>query len=681
MADVKELIIELTLDNKQIRASLKNTKVDFDKVNKVQQKQEGFLKKLSLKWIAFGAILTGVVAKGIISLIRRASDAEETLNKFNAVFSDIRSEANATAKELAAAFGFSSIKARELLADTGDLLTGFGFTQESALDLSKQVNTLAADLASFTNLEGGAERASQALTKALLGERESIKTLGIAILEEDVKAKIRSIEATGKLTNETERQKKAIATLAIATEQSKNAIGDFARSQSSTANQTRILKASIDDILLGLGSFLNNALKPLLPILNKVAGALAEWSEKNREINEVIKEQETILDNVDKGLLRFNVRTNEQRDAVKGLREAYDQWTTATKFLSKESLDFQKEFMNKDKFEKSVNDAKESVRTAGIEMTKFKETLKDTNINTGQQAVEVLTQLNEQAFQNAELTKASTENGMENNLTKEEQNELLRQFQELQTAELALKEEINTAEEEEEITKLERIANERTKRDQLAKFKNSLRQKELIAEKKKNTAILQDTKKKLEQEFSFKKFFNSQELQATQSALSDIAALTSSSNKTLFAIGKATSIASAIINVAQAITRTMASIPFPFNVPLAAGQAAAGAVQVSKISGTQLPTAQDGGVIDNVLSAPIRGEDGIIGVQRGESILTRDATVNLGRDTISALNQGQGLNINPNIQITVQSDNGQEVVDTLNDYLRQFGGTQRGEEF
>ena len=123
-----------------------------------------------------------------VTAVKLASDFEETQSKFNTVFKDIRSDADLTAKNLSDNFGLSSKASLQLLSDTGDLLTGFGFTQEEALKLSKEVNELAVDLASFTNFSGGAEGASLALTKALLGERESIKQLGIAITEADLKS-------------------------------------------------------------------------------------------------------------------------------------------------------------------------------------------------------------------------------------------------------------------------------------------------------------------------------------------------------------------------------------------------------------------------------------------------------------------------------------------------------------
>ena len=133
--------------------------------------------------------------------------------------------------------------------------------------MSESVNKLAVDLASFTNIEGGAERASQALTKALLGERESAKELGIAILESDVQARLAEKGLDG-LEGAALKQAKAQVTLEIAMEQSKNAIGDFARTMDSPANQMRIMRATMEDLKNEIGTSMIPAFTNLLKVVS-----------------------------------------------------------------------------------------------------------------------------------------------------------------------------------------------------------------------------------------------------------------------------------------------------------------------------------------------------------------------------------------------------------------------------
>lgn len=247
----------------RVRASLQRVREEAVRVN------DTFL-RLGPAMQKTGAVMSAAITAPVIaaawSLKNAARDSEETRSKFGTVFSSISGDAASVAANLAANYGLSSTKSKQLLADTGDLLTGFGFTQDGALKMSEQVNRLAVDLASFTNYSGGAEGASAALTKALLGERESLKSLGIAISEENVNTKIKQMAAKG-ATFTSLRQAKAQATLALAYEQSKNAVGDFARTQQDLANQERITSARMQDLKEAFGRI-------LLPVALKLTKAV-----------------------------------------------------------------------------------------------------------------------------------------------------------------------------------------------------------------------------------------------------------------------------------------------------------------------------------------------------------------------------------------------------------------------
>lgn len=246
----------------------RKSKSTFDNIGK-------FAKAGALAVGAFGA----AASVGIGKAITVASDFEETASKFGVVFDDVSAKAEQVAEDLQTNFGLSGLAARRLLGDTGDLLTGFGIAGDTALEMSESVNKLAVDLASFTNASGGAEAVSSALTKALLGERESLKTYGIAILEADVQAKLLEM-GMANLTGEALRQAKAQATLQIAMEQSKNAIGDFERTQDSFANQSRIVKARLEDIGVELGQvFLPFATEAVTKIADFVSGLRGFTSE------------------------------------------------------------------------------------------------------------------------------------------------------------------------------------------------------------------------------------------------------------------------------------------------------------------------------------------------------------------------------------------------------------------
>ena len=266
----KTLSVKLSLNDRQFQSSLRKSTRSIQRFGqKMQSFGDTMSRNITLPVIGLGA-----------AAVKLASDFEETQSKFNTVFKDIREQANTTAKNLSDNFGLSSRASLQLLSDTGDLLTGFGFTQQEALLLSKQVNELAVDLASFTNFSGGAEGASLALTKALLGERESIKQLGIAITEADLK---RFAEEQGLIFKELNRVEKATLTYQLALTQSKNAIGDFSRTSEQFANQMRILKGELEDVAIELGV-------ELLPIAKSLVGGLRDLTKFTSQFSDEQKQ-------------------------------------------------------------------------------------------------------------------------------------------------------------------------------------------------------------------------------------------------------------------------------------------------------------------------------------------------------------------------------------------------------
>lgn len=249
--------------------ALRNMQSGLDRVSRklqsVSDKAKQFGQKM--KWVSLA------VGAAFVGMVKQASDAQETFSKFDVVFQDVSKQANNVYKNLRKNYGLSSVAAKQLLSDTGDLLTGFGFSGEEALNMSDKVNRLAVDLASFTNYAGGAEGASQALTKALLGEREQVKMLGIAITEDLVKEELVHMGISKNLAGMALKQAKAEATLNIAYRQSKNSIGDYARTKDQFANKARLLKTRMQDLAITFGNL-------VLPYALKLVNVFTSLTEK-----------------------------------------------------------------------------------------------------------------------------------------------------------------------------------------------------------------------------------------------------------------------------------------------------------------------------------------------------------------------------------------------------------------
>lgn len=199
------------------------------------------------------------------------SDLQEETQKFGIVFAGVNKGAEAVVKDLMDNFGQSELSARKMLALTGDMLTGFGLGSRDVLDLSSAMAKMGADIASFSNYAGGAEGATYALTKAMLGETEQAKMLGVAIktdtpefrkLEKQAISTGIYIKELGRtFTASTAQEAKAISVAATIYQQKSHVLGDFARNQESIANQSRTMANRLIELKATIGGFLDSVIQ------------------------------------------------------------------------------------------------------------------------------------------------------------------------------------------------------------------------------------------------------------------------------------------------------------------------------------------------------------------------------------------------------------------------------------
>jgi len=279
---------------KVTQSGLNGVNNGFDKMHDKVDKVGASIKKLA---ITMGGLAAAKKAFDFsVQAKNAARDAQEISSKFSTVFKDIEGDANKAFKSLADSYGLASSTAKELLGDVGDILTGLGFESEVALDLAEKVNRLSVDLASFTNYAGGAKGASQALTKALLGEAESVKALGIVIRQdtEEYNELVSSIMEVNKIGLV---QAKALAALEIATKQSKNAIGDYVRTQDQLANVERRRKEAAKALREEIGNKLTPAFTTANEVLRDFFLTLTETSLETavRQLREMGVEAEKLV--------------------------------------------------------------------------------------------------------------------------------------------------------------------------------------------------------------------------------------------------------------------------------------------------------------------------------------------------------------------------------------------------
>lgn len=190
-----------------------------------------------------------ILAAGAAS-IKAASDLEETRNKVKVVFGDMSADVLEWGENAALAFGQSKQQALEAAGTFGNLFTTMGLGKNASAEMSTSLVELAADLASFNNMDPAI--VLEKLRSGLVGEVEPLRTLGINLTAAAVKAKAMEMglaDANGEVSQAAMVQ----ARYALILEQTSNAQGDFARTSDGMANQSRIMTAQLKDAAATLG--------------------------------------------------------------------------------------------------------------------------------------------------------------------------------------------------------------------------------------------------------------------------------------------------------------------------------------------------------------------------------------------------------------------------------------------
>jgi hypothetical protein len=210
-----------------------------------------------------GAALTA----GIKSSVTAADDLEEQISKTNVVFGKSAQAVEEWAKSLAQSFGLSEREALTLASTFGALFAPLGIVGKQAADQSEKLTQLGADLASFYNTD--VQSALDAIQSGLVGQSRPLRAYGILLSAARVQQE--ALVETGKkhaanLTN----QELVLARINLIYKDSKNAQGDFARTSGHLAQQTKILKANIQNLQAQIGA-------GLIPVLNKAATAANDF--------------------------------------------------------------------------------------------------------------------------------------------------------------------------------------------------------------------------------------------------------------------------------------------------------------------------------------------------------------------------------------------------------------------
>ena len=202
-----------------------------------------------------------------------ASDLAEVQNVVDVTFGSATEAINSWSKECLAAYGMNEVSAKRYAGTIGAMLKSFGLAGDAIVDMSKNVVGLAGDMASFYNLD--LETAFEKIRSGISGETEPLKQLGINMSVANLEAYALS-QGIKTSYNEMSQAEQVMLRYNYLMSTTADAQGDFARTQDSYANQTRLLSESWLEFTGVMAEQLLPVLTTIVSWLNNIVAFLTE---------------------------------------------------------------------------------------------------------------------------------------------------------------------------------------------------------------------------------------------------------------------------------------------------------------------------------------------------------------------------------------------------------------------
>ena len=198
-------------------------------------------------------------------LLNAASQAQGAERKFQTIFKSYAAQAAVTVRELNQSFAYSITQAQNYMSTMADTFQQAGVTIARSEDYSASLTKLSSDILAFTKAEGGIERVSGAVSMAMLGQTRSLRSLGITIMDTDIKQKMAENSAKG-LASATGNAAVMQARFDVIMEKAANILGYTEKAATGYSHRVRDLIKEILDFKAALGEALFEPMKKVLSV-------------------------------------------------------------------------------------------------------------------------------------------------------------------------------------------------------------------------------------------------------------------------------------------------------------------------------------------------------------------------------------------------------------------------------
>lgn len=258
----------------------------------------GMLKKLVAGFSA------AKIGKALLDIgkeaISAASDLQEVQNVVDTTFgAQGAGKIEAWAKSAGAQFGLTETQAKRFTSTLGAMMKSSGIAGTEIVDMSTDLAGLAADMASFYNLDF--DEAFQKIRSGISGETEPLKALGINMSVANLNAYALK-QGLSKTFEEMSQGEQVMLRYQYMMDATADAQGDFARTSDGYANSMRSLETNITSLKTKLGEVLLPAVNDIVGAINGLFGEKAEQKAKRfsllDKINEIQIEKDAKIEEI-----------------------------------------------------------------------------------------------------------------------------------------------------------------------------------------------------------------------------------------------------------------------------------------------------------------------------------------------------------------------------------------------
>ena len=321
---VDELKVLITAQTAQLQNEVTKVQKKMNSLEKTAKNTSNGIQK-AFNAIKFTAIIAAVV-KLTKACTTAAGDLVEVQNVIDTAFGESANIVNNWSRNVIKQYGMSETAAKRTASTFMAMSNGMGIANKAGTTMAVTLAGLSADLASFWNTSQ--DEAFTALKSVYTGETETLKKYGVVMTDVNLK-NFAMAQGIKKQYSEMSQAEKVALRYKFVLKTTADAQGDFAKTNTSWANQIKILKTQMEQLKTIIGTGLVAVLRPVIIELNKMLSVVVEIG------NALVRAFSKIFGGKDKTLKVNTQRFNQMASSANGAATGIENTSNAAKDLKK----------------------------------------------------------------------------------------------------------------------------------------------------------------------------------------------------------------------------------------------------------------------------------------------------------------------------------------------------------